>query len=425
MSIVEAALPPASAPLAAPADGSVRFLGDSRSYWRLLVRGALLLMVTLGIYRFWLATDIRRFLWSGTELTGDSFEYTGTAGELLLGFLMALAILVPVYSAFFIVALGGGSLGEMSGVLSFALLTLLGHYAIYRARRYRLTRTILRGIRFHQTGSAWRYAVCALFWWSLTILTLGLAFPAAQARLERFKMQHTYFGDLPGRFEASASRLLLRGILLWVLAVVPLTVGLVATIGSIDWTTLGEFEGLGNETLMTSLIASGIAAATLYLALTLTWLVLALLILYPIFHAMFLRWWASGLRFGDIVVTSRLRTGQIYRIYLRFFAYAFLFTVVAIVVGFVGTIVVGAIVGEEVSLLGEIFATTAAIGLYVAMALGYSTIYQATVKFGVWRCVAESLDISNLASLDRVSAAGEPSSPVGEGLADALNVGGI
>ena len=124
-----------------------------------------------------------------------------------------------------------------------------------------------------------------------------------------------------------------------------------ATIGSIDWTTLGEFEGLGNETLMTSLIASGIAAATLYLALTLTWLVLALLILYPIFHAMFLRWWASGLRFGDIEVTSRLRTGQIYRIYLRFFAYAFLFTVVAIVVGFVGTIVVGAIVGEEVSLL--------------------------------------------------------------------------
>ena len=41
--------------------------------------------------------------------------------------------------------------------------------SIYRARRYRLTRTILRGIRFHQTGSAWRYAVCALFWWSLTI----------------------------------------------------------------------------------------------------------------------------------------------------------------------------------------------------------------------------------------------------------------
>jgi uncharacterized membrane protein YjgN (DUF898 family) len=425
MSTLEAAVPPAPAPLAAPAGGPVRFFGNSRSYWRLLVRGAVLLMVTLGIYRFWLATDIRRFLWSGTELAGDSFEYTGTAGELLLGFLIALAILVPLYSVFFIVALGGGPLGEMSGVISFVLLTVLGHYAVFRARRYRLTRTILRGIRFHQTGSAWRYAVCALFWWTLTILTLGLAFPAAQARLERFKMQHTYFGDLPGRFEGSASQLLLRGILLWVLAVVPLTMGLVATISSIDWDKLGELEGLGDEAFMTSLIDNGIAAATLFLALTLIWLVLALLILYPLFHAMFLRWWASGLRFGDIAVTSRLRTGQIYRIYLRFLGLALLFTLVAAVIGFVGAIVVGAIVGTEVSLLGEIFATTAAIGLYVAMALGYSTIYQATVKLGVWRCVAESLDITNLAALDSVSAAGEPSSPIGEGLADALNVGGI
>ena len=33
------------------------------------------------------------------------------------------------------------------------------------------------------------------------MLTLGLAYPFAQARLERFKMRHTHYGDLPGRFE--------------------------------------------------------------------------------------------------------------------------------------------------------------------------------------------------------------------------------
>jgi uncharacterized membrane protein YjgN (DUF898 family) len=425
MSTLEAAVPPAPAPIDAPAGGTVRFFSDSRSYWRLLIRGAVLLMFTLGIYRFWLATDIRRFLWSGTELSGDSFEYTGTAAELLQGFLMALAILVPLYSVFFIVALGGGVIGDTSGLLSFVLLTLLGHYAIYRARRYRLTRTIFRGIRFHQTGSAWRYAICALFWWSLIILTLGLAFPAAQAQLERFKMRHTFFGNLPGRFEGSAARLLLRGIFLWVLAIVPLTVGLVATFSNVDWTTFGNLGGLGNEALLTWLIASGIATATLYLGLTLIWLILSLAILYPIFHAMLLRWWASGLRFGDITATSKLPTGRIFRIYLRFYWYVVLWTLAGIVVGVIGTIVVGAIVGKDVTIMGEIFATAAAIGLYVAMALGYSTIYQATVKLGVWRCVVDTLEVANVAVLDRVSAAGEPSSPVGEGLADALNVGGI
>ncbi len=410
---------------AAPAERLVRFLGDGRSFWRLLARGAVLLMFTLGIYRFWLATDIRRFLWSNTELAGESFEYTGTARELLLGFLMAIAILVPLYTVFFIVALGAGTIGELSGVLSFVLLTLLGHYAVYRARRYRLTRTIYRGVRFHQTGSAWRYAICALFWWSLIILSLGLAYPFAQSSLERFKMRNTYFGDLPARFEGSGWSLFLRGILLWFLAIVPLTVGFVATLGSIDWSALDKLGGLGNEDILTWLMDNGLGNAGAAAAFTLIWALLAIAILYPIFQAMILRWWTSGLRFGEVVVTSRLRTAQVLGAYGRFLWYAFLFTLAAIVIAMVGATIVGYVTSGQESLLNEIIATGALVALYVAVVLGYSTIYQATFKLGVWRCVAESLDLSGLAALERVAAAGEPSSPVGEGLADALNMGGI
>ena len=93
----------------------VRFLGDARAYWRLLTRGAVLLMVTLGIYRFWLTTDVRRFLWANTEVAGESLEYTGTPLELLIGFLVAIAILIPVYAVFFLAALDLGPLGQMSG----------------------------------------------------------------------------------------------------------------------------------------------------------------------------------------------------------------------------------------------------------------------------------------------------------------------
>ena len=82
---------------AAPATrAAARFLGDQRAYWRLLIRGAALLAVTLGIYRFWLATDVRRFLWTNTEIAGESLEYIGTARELLVGFLIAIALLVPI-----------------------------------------------------------------------------------------------------------------------------------------------------------------------------------------------------------------------------------------------------------------------------------------------------------------------------------------
>ncbi len=57
------------------------------------------------------------------------------------------------------------------------------------------------------------------------------------------------------------------------------------------------------------------------------------------------------------------------------------------------------------------------------MALGYSTIYQANVTLGVWRVVVDTLEIADIAGLDRVSAADEDKALAGEGLADALNVG--
>jgi uncharacterized membrane protein YjgN (DUF898 family) len=416
----DATVAAAPAGVVAPADAVVRFRGRPQAFWRLLVHGAVFLMFTLGIYRFWLTTDIRRYLWSNTELAGESFEYTGTARELLLGFLIAIAILVPLYAALFLLALG---LGELSSLIGLLTLALLGQYAVYRARRYRLTRTVYRGVRFHQSGSAWRYAVCALLWWSLIVLTVGLAYPFAQSQLERFKMRNTFFGNLQGRFVGSGVSLLLRGSILWLLAVVPVAAGLVATLRAVDWTTLAAAPN--REDVSNWLEASGLAGAAVYAALTGTWLVLSFAVLYPIFQAMVLRWWTSGLRFGDVIVTSRLRTVQVFRVYARFLLYAFLFTLAAGVIVVPGALVLARLTGELDSMPKEIVTTGAGLATYVAIALGYSTIYQATVRLGLWRCAVESLDILNPAVLDQVSAAGQPASPVGEGLADALSVGGI
>ena len=63
--------------------------------------------------------------------------------------------------------------------------------------------------------------------------------------------------------------------------------------------------------------------------------------------------------------------------------------------------------------------------LYVVVMLGYSTIYQGTVKLTLWRGGVESVELGGAAALDEVKAEGAPSSAVGEGLADALNVGGF
>src|SRR6516162_3759490 len=127
-----------------PLPGLVRFVGPEPAYWQLRIKGAALLLVTLGVYRFWLLTDVRRFLWSNTEIAGETLEYDGLASELLLGFLFAIAILVPIYVALAMATLALELPDYISALGGLALLAVFGEFARYRARRYRLTRTVFR-----------------------------------------------------------------------------------------------------------------------------------------------------------------------------------------------------------------------------------------------------------------------------------------
>jgi uncharacterized membrane protein YjgN (DUF898 family) len=435
MTAVDAAHPagipavPAAPAEALPQDAGVaRFHGSERAFFGLLVRGSLLLVLTLGIYRFWLVTDVRRFLWGNTEIAGDYLEYSGTARELLLGFLMALALLIPVYALFFIAALDAGLVGALSGVLAFVLLALLGQFAVYRARRYRLTRTIFRGVRLYQTGSAWRYAVTSAFWWVLTIATVGLALPWGMAVLERYKMRHTHYGTLQGRFAGSGTGLFFRGILLWLIVVGPLVAAVILALGAVNWAALAPALTGPSDDLTKRLadIGAELAEAAVIASSALVWSILAAVLLYPAYRALVLRWWISGLRLGEVTAVSHLRTGQIYRVYLRFLGYSVLFAILA---GILSGIAFGAFGGLTPSFgksaASEIAATVIFIGTYVVIMLGYSVIYQATVTIRFWRLSFETTAITGLRALDKVEARGVAGSPFGEGLADALDVGGL
>jgi len=405
--------------------GGVRFLGQRRPYWRLLIRGAVLLFFTLGIYRFWLVTDVRRFLWSNSEISGETLEYTGTALELLLGFLVAIALLIPVYGGLFLAALDLGVLGKLSGIIAFAALGLLGQYAIYRARRYRLTRTIYRGLRFHQEGSAWGFAFRAMSWWVLTALTLGLTYPFQLASLERYKMRNTFYGNLGGGFEGSGFTLFLRGFPMWFLLFAPLALA-VRDFAAVDWKAFADAVAQGGDDVMSKIEGAnpGLGAAIVFAMLMAGASVALAALLYPAFQAMMLRWWSSGLRFGDIEVRSHLRTRHVYGAYARFVGYALLFS---IAIGIVGAVVFGGLglatgIGKA-GTAGEIATTLGLLAGYVITALGFSTIYRATVLLSLWQLGMESLQLSGLSALEKVEARGRPSSALGEGLADALNVG--
>ena len=165
---------PQPVPVPPPLPAKLDFVGDRKGFLDMVARGAGLELVTLGFYRFWLLTDIRRHLWSNTVVDGDAAEYTGLGRELLIGFLIALAILLPLNVAFFLLTIEAEHMQVLASIPLIAAFYVFGEFAVYRARRYRMTRTVWRGVRFWMTGSGWAYALRASLWMLLAAVTLGL-----------------------------------------------------------------------------------------------------------------------------------------------------------------------------------------------------------------------------------------------------------
>ncbi|MDB4558843.1 YjgN family protein [Amylibacter sp.] len=186
----------------------VEYRGAQSPLFWLALRTALLTLVTLGFYRFWAKTRIRKYFWSATAPGGDPMEYTGNGLEKLLGFLIAVAFLA-IYLGLFQVVLSfvglsvfSGGDGPQSQVLQVALgqATLLAvipfiFYAQYRARRYILSRTRWRGVRFGVDAAAWGYVWRALVHSFITIISLGLLLPRQTFWLEKYKIDRTWYGN--------------------------------------------------------------------------------------------------------------------------------------------------------------------------------------------------------------------------------------
>jgi len=372
--------PPSPVPPPMP----VAFSGSRSEFFHLVKRGAALELVTLGFYRFWLLTDIRRHLWSNTLVDGDAAEYTGRGKELLIGFLVALAILVPIYLGYLLIGLEAEHYQAFASIPLFLFFYLFGQFAIFRARRYRLTRTIWRGVRFWMTGSGWIYALQASLWGLLSAVTLGLALPWRMAALERYKMRHSYYGDLQGSFEGRGWEFFKRGWWLWLLAPVAMVVY-----------PLAPF-------------------------------------IYGAFKAVEWRWWLSGIRFGGVRIESSLPRSALIGLYWKVIGWI-------VVLGLVFSAYAAAAAALVASMTGEPFAEfftsqefsksiplLALMGLgYLVFALAMNVVIRVYLMRDLWVRVLGSVNISGLEAAADVAARGEMANALGEGFADGLDVGGF
>lgn len=191
--------------------------------FRLFIVHVLLSMLTLGGYRFWGKTRIRQYLWSQISFDDDGFEYTGRGRELFRGFLGALAILacliVISQGLEFGLSLIAPGFERTVGVAFSLALYLLAGIGAYSARRYLLSHTCWRSIRFGLSGSARTYAKKLLSSQVLNILTLGLCTPFRRNHLMSYQLNHTWFGSEQFMYDGKGRDLFSRFLLAYLLLV--------------------------------------------------------------------------------------------------------------------------------------------------------------------------------------------------------------
>jgi uncharacterized membrane protein YjgN (DUF898 family) len=398
-----------------PVPGEVWFAGDRGEFRRLVTRGAALELITFGFYRFWLATDIRRHLWSNTVIEGNAAEYTGRGKELLFGFLFAIAIIMPIYLLYFLVGVEVERFKAFASTPLFLFFYLFGQFAIYRARRYRLTRTVWCGVRFWMSGSGLAYAGHAALWGVLMALTLGLILPWREAALERYKMRHSYYGDLPGSFEGTGWAFFKQGWWLWLLTVAPLLTLIVLPV-------LRFIPRL-------SPMAKGFTQASGFVLLL---LLLMLPFIYGLFKAVEWRWWLSGIRFGEVRFESSLLNGALVGLYWKVIGWflliallfsAYLFGCAALLAGLTHTPV--AKLFTPANLQSSIPMLVAAVIGYLAFILTLNVVMRIYLLRDVWARVMTSTTVYGLDAAANVAAEGELANALGEGFADGLDVAGF
>jgi hypothetical protein len=379
----------------------------------LALKTGFLSLITLGIYRFWGKTRLRKYFWANTRLGQDGFEYTGTGLEKFLGFLVAVVVLAIYLAAVQLILFQFGLyfvfqprtqaeiLMQLAVIYAslFALAPLL-LFAQYRSRRYKLARTRFRGIRFGMEKKAGGYVLRGIGLLIATIVSLGLLWPLMTYKLEAWMTNRSWYGDT--RFQQGGKWTGLYGTYKHVI------IGMVILVGGLFLAGFTQSEGL----------------IIVAMVLGYPWLIFG----YLSYSVQSFGYLTRTKKLGpDITFQAAPRTGTV----LGRLILGYLFIgVVGIVVFAVGALVFGGAIAAAVNSAGASEQTSVsllAIGLavaYLAFLTFIGAMALAFITEPIIRHIIGTTAMVNVDALDVIRQRVTDKGADAEGFADALDWGG-
>jgi uncharacterized membrane protein YjgN (DUF898 family) len=166
----------------------LQFTGRGSEYFRIWIVGALLSLLTLGVYSAWAKVRSQQYLYRHTWLDGTSFEYLAEPRELLRGRLLLASVLSLVFAVQVLFA--------PASVFVLLLLLAATPWVVVRSVAFRAKSSAFRNVRFGFAAPL-RGAYGAYFKGYLsTLVTLGLAYPGARWRQLAYVVPRLRYGSV-------------------------------------------------------------------------------------------------------------------------------------------------------------------------------------------------------------------------------------
>lgn len=175
---------------------SLQFTGNGSEYFRIWIVNVGLSIITLGIYSAWAKVRRNQYFYRNTWLAGANFDYHGEPMAILKGRIIAFVMFV-IYSL-------TGEFNPILGSFILLLIMLVMPWLLVRSFRFSLHNTSYRGLRFGFNG-AYRQGYVNFFLWPLlSVFTLGMLWPLAKQRIDRYIRENSAYGSIQFKFTAKA-----------------------------------------------------------------------------------------------------------------------------------------------------------------------------------------------------------------------------
>lgn len=150
----------------------LHFYGSFQGFFKLYLVKVFLTILTLGLYYPWARVAILKYKYANSEFDGTRFSFTGDPKEIFKGYIVIWALGICYFCSKYVIT--GNQIIAIVGGIAGLLLVLLYPWMLVSSYRYRLSRTIWRGLSFVYTGLISTMYKILVKWVLIFLVTIGV-----------------------------------------------------------------------------------------------------------------------------------------------------------------------------------------------------------------------------------------------------------